>query len=382
MSDRDLNVLHVIGGDTPSSRLETLRALRAQPDPDRQRVVQFGNGRIDHAGLGEIERVPTPFGVGRLARRSLQSMIPTTGRTIVHIWSINALNWVLSTARNNMLPASDHLRLLMEVEFPFDLSHLSEALSQLTSKKVLRFVCPTEAVRRRLWAIGVPPMECALIRDSFDTAAIDNAGRSDLRERLGFSADHAAVLILPPLRRDTGSLAAAWGAMLLEHARPGVRLIVPDVGHEVARVARLVESCRLRGMLRTVGRRFALPELLAAADLAVYLPSGDAPLSSVVWALAIGRPIVAGNVPVVTELLTHGRNAWLCRVNDPKDAARRMLQALEDQEQSHRQAELGSRQAKSAFSRRGMIAEYRRVYENLLTDRCLVEHLEEIALVR
>jgi glycosyltransferase involved in cell wall biosynthesis len=169
--------------------------------------------------------------------------------------------------------------------------------------------------------------------------------------------------------------------MLLEHARAGVRVIVPDIGREASRVVRLVESCRLGETLRAVGRRFTLPQLLAAADLAVYLPTGGAPLTGVIQAMAAGRPIVASDVPVIRELLAHGRTAWLCRPGDPKDACRRMLQALENHGQSSRQAKAARAHANAAFGRRRMIAQYRRVYENLLADRPLAEGLAELGLV-
>jgi glycosyltransferase involved in cell wall biosynthesis len=168
----------------------------------------------------------------------------------------------------------------------------------------------------------------------------------------------------------------------LEHARPGVRLLVPDVGREAARVARLVESCGLRPILRMVEWRFGLPELLAAADLAVYLPTGDAPLWGVAYAMAASRPIVASDVRVTRELLADGCTAWLCRAGNPKGACRQMLRAIEDQEQSDRQVQAARAHASAAFRRRRMIEQYRRVYESLLADRPLGGGLGQIAPLR
>jgi glycosyltransferase involved in cell wall biosynthesis len=385
MSQRDSSVLHVVGSDTPASRLEVLGTLCAQPALGRQRVVQFGGGSLDRAGLGGVERVRTPFGLGQLARRSLASMLAPGRQTVVHIWSGSALSWVLRTAGGGTgaepSRAADSFRLLMDVELPFGSRGWAGLLPEFSSERVVRFVCPSAAARRRLRAMGVPPDACAIVRDSVDVAAIETADRGSLRRQLGISSGDAAVLILPPVCRETGALTAVWGAMLLEHARAGVRVIVPDIGREASRVVRLVESCRLGETLRAVGRRFTLPQLLAAADLAVYLPTGGAPLTGVIQAMAAGRPIVASDVPVIRELLAHGRTAWLCRPGDPKDACRRMLQALENHGQSSRQAKAARAHANAALGRRRMIAQYRRVYENLLADRPLAEGLAELGLV-
>ncbi|MFH1497217.1 MAG: glycosyltransferase [Verrucomicrobiota bacterium] len=272
--------------------------------------------------------------------------------------------------------------MLIDIGLPHDLRRLADRLRQLSSNAMMHFVCPTETARRRLRAIGVASGACALIRDSVDFTGIETANRADLRRQLGISSEQTAVLILPPVRRETGSLVTAWGAMLLEHARPGVRLLVPDVGREAARVARLVDSCRLRGMLRRVEWRFSLPELLAAADLAVYLPTGGAPLWGVAHAMAAGRPIVASDVRVTRELLTPDRTAWLCRADNPQDACRQMLRALEDREQSARQAQAARAHANAAFDRRRMIEQYCRVYESLLRDRPLGGGLADVGLVR
>jgi glycosyltransferase involved in cell wall biosynthesis len=271
---------------------------------------------------------------------------------------------------------------MIDVEQPHVLPGLVARLPRLCSNARTGFVCPTESARQRLRAIGVPFTACTLIRDPVGASAVKRGNRAELRRELDISEEHIAVLILPPVRRATGALVAAWGAMLLEHTRPGVCLILPDVGREVARVARLVESCRLRRMLRRVGWRFSLPELLAATDLAVYVPTDDAPLWGVAQAMAAGRPIIASDVRIARELLTHGRTAWLCRANDPKDTCRRMLRALEDREQSERVGEAARAHAHAAFDRRRALGQYRRAYLNLLADRPVGGGLADVVLVR
>ncbi|MFQ5805684.1 MAG: glycosyltransferase family 4 protein [Phycisphaerae bacterium] len=386
MSESELNVLHVIGGDTLPARIERLRALYEQPQLCRQRVVQFGSGYIDCTGLGTPERLTAPFGIGRLARRKVRSVIGPAGCSVVHIWSAKALSWVIlaatSARRTDAASGRARCRLLMDVELPLDFPRLASEATRLSPETALQFVCPTDTVRRRLVAVGVPMDACVQIRDSVDLAAINAVRPSDVRSRLGCSPEHTVVLLLPPLRRETGALTAAWATMLLGQVRPGVRLVVPDAGREVDRVARLVESCKQRWMLRLVARQFALHELAAAADLAVYLPAGDATLSGVVWAMAAGCPIVASAIPTTNELLADGRNAWLCRAGDPKDAARRMLQALENPCRSQRQSESARSQVLHVFSRPRMVAQYHRAYENLVADRRVADGVEEATPLR
>jgi hypothetical protein len=385
MPDNHLNVLHVVGGDTPTARLDTLRALCARSELGYQRVVRIGAGDVDCAGLGKVERILTPLGVGWLARRSLESVLPSSGRMIVHIWSTKALEWVLPAVKSDACVeargGADY-RLLMDVELPLDFGRLARGFSWLWSEGRMRLVCSTETARSRLLGAGISPNACVLIRDSVDFAAINAARGSDVGLDLGLSNDDAVALVLPPVLRGTGALLAAWASMLVAQVRPDLRLVVPGGGKEASRVVRMVEACRHEWILRQVDRRVALCDLLAASDLAVYLPTEDVSLTGLIWALAAGTPIVASAIPVTTELLAHGHNAWLCRANDPKDAARRMLQALENREQSQQQALLARSRVFGLFGRQRMIEQYRRVYENLLADRCASDGIEGNALIR
>ncbi len=385
MSDGDLNVLHALAADTPAARLETLRVLCARPEVGRQRVMYLGSGRIGCAGLGAVERLTAPFGIGRLAARRLRNAILATDRTVLHIWSAKALKWTvpaLVTCEHGgpTQPRVRH-RLLVDAAAPLDVCRLASTLSRLRPEAALRLACPTETRRRRLVAAGLPVNECVLIRDSVDPAAIDAVRASDVRPRLGLLPEHSAALVLPPVLRGTGAFVAAWATMLAAQVRPDVRLIVPEAGREVDRVARLVDSCRHRWLLRLAGPDITLSELVAAADLAIYLPPGDAPLSGVLSAMAARRPIVASAVPATAELLTHRRNAWLCQPNSPRDAARRMLQALDNPHQSRQQAEQARGQMFPAFGRRRMIEEYAQAYANLLANRPITDGIGDAALV-
>ena len=95
MAELDLNVVHLVGCDTPPTRWETLRAIREHPELGRHRVVQIGGGELDAPDVRIAEKIGTPFGAGWLAGRSLQSVSRWIGRTIFHVWSPRALEWVV-----------------------------------------------------------------------------------------------------------------------------------------------------------------------------------------------------------------------------------------------------------------------------------------------
>ncbi len=377
MLGQDLNLIHLIGRDTPTYLLDTIAALRSEPVLPRQSVLFYGDGGACHPGLGKISRVRTFFGFDLLTRPPLRRRIADSSSSVVHVWSANALRWALGSVSK----LSD-VRLAPRTSSPVilaDASALSDTHRAPTPQ--LNFVCHTRAELSRVRKPGVRREKCVLIRDPVDRAAIEAADRPTLRSRLHLTPEQAAVLVLPPLDRRTGAFTAAWAALLLEHARPGIRLIVPGNGRVVARISHMARSSELEHLLIRPGTRFSLAELLAAADLATYLPTKAAPLYGINWAMAAACPIVASDTPLVHDLLEHGRSAWLCAPDDPKHACRTMLRALENPTQSRQQAETARAQTNAAFDRRRILPQYGLVYENLLGGRRLDLGLDQVVLV-
>lgn len=166
----------------------------------------------------------------------------------------------------------------------------------------------------------------------------DRAQAAELRARLNLGPRHTVVIALPPVERCTGTFAAAWAVMLVEKVRPDVRLVIPAGGREQQRVRRLVRACRHEHVVRFADPEVSPTELALLADVALFLPAREAPVSGLLSAMEVGRPIVATAVPTVTEFLTDGHSAWLCRPGSPQDAARRLLQALDRPDESRRLA--------------------------------------------
>lgn len=245
--------------------------------------------------------------------------------------------------------------------------HLLAAWSRSST---LGFVCQSRAVQRQLFRAGVPEARCVLIRPAVaDSAPIGPDRRADVRRQLKLDERHVVIAALPLTSCPTATFTATWAALLLEKVRPEVRLTIPGSCPGAERARRLAVSCRHERVIRFLPPTIPWRDSLGASDLAVYLPSGDAPLASLAYALASGCPVVAGSVPTVTELLVDGETAWLCAPDDPKDAARRMLQAIENVQQSRRQADQARGLARRVFSIPLMLDAYRRLYLNLATRR-------------
>lgn len=95
-------------------------------------------------------------------------------------------------------------------------------------------------------------------------------------------------------------------------------------------------------------RRF---EVIARASLCL-LPGSRAPIAERFTSplklfdyLACGRPVIAGDVPAVREVLTHDVTGWLAEVGNPQELAGGIAQLLGDERRRRRVGEAGARLA-------------------------------------
>jgi len=366
------NVFHITGRDTSRSRLAALRALRDAPGGERSRVIHVGPGPTPSLPRAAIEHITSPLGLGRFSRKAARGF-PRDSAALLHIWSPEALDWCAALVQGitRRQPSGVGPRIVLDLDFPFDPRRRRDSLRLLDATCPMRYVCTSAALRNRLRKHDIGAEQCVLIRDSVEPAAFTGVDRERLRRRLDLTPEHAAILLLPPLTRQGGARIAVWGALLLAHARAGVRILMQDDGPEASRLARLVRCSRFGGLRRIAADEFTLAELLVAADLAAYTPLGVAPLWGLAWALASECPTTVSDVGVTRELLAPGPYAWLCRRNDPKDVARVMFNALEDAERSRGQAERAREKACAAFEKRRMLEQYQRVYQELFSERLL-----------
>lgn len=359
-------LIHLVAHDTPEYGIEVLCALRADATLAAAQPVLALDGCGASKRLasrqGQTVRALLPhrwFKAHVLRREVARRGWLSAGRPmIMHAWSREAAEWGRSLA-------AGHRPLLIDVGLESDLRWVAT----WTDAPAVGFACPSITAERRLRELGIPAPRIVITPRGLNFAPLDSSRRGPVRSLLGLEAHDTAVLALPPITRQAGGLTVAWATLLLEKVRSDVRLIIPPGGRERQRIRRLVEACRHEYAVRFVPPHVPLPDLLMASDLAVYLPPRDSPTIGLIWGMAAGRFIVATRVPAIAELLRDGETARLCTPDDPADAARAMLAALEDRAETKRRAQHACEQARSAFATAAMIAGYRRAYTNLVARR-------------
>lgn len=195
-------------------------------------------------------------------------------------------------------------------------------MEQRTAGRVDAVLADCAGVTDLLVARGIAPERVHVVAPGVDIGEVAreaaSAGpASDVRPRVGYAGALEPGRGLPTL---------ATAAALIRERHPAVRVIV--AGEGPARLS--IVPAALDGRIELVGRVPSVPAVLAALDVCVF-PSADPGIpTSLLEAAALGRPIVACDVPGVSEMFADGREIVLVPRGDARALAHAVSALLDD----------------------------------------------------
>ncbi len=251
---------------------------------------------------------------------------------VVHLVTEGPLGWsALRAARQLQLPVVSDFR----TNFQAYSQHYGIAWLRRPITAYLRYfhnhtactMVPTEALRLELGGAGFRRLQ--VVARGVDTQRFDPARRSaELRARWGASPHTMVALTVGRLapEKNLDAVVAAWQAMCLQDSQ--VRLVVVGDGPEKQRLMQRCPGAVFAGMRRGDD----LAAHYASADVFLF-PSVTETFGNVVpEAMAAGLAVVAYDHAAAGQLIRHGDNGMLVRLNDTPAfcaAARRVACDLE-----------------------------------------------------
>ncbi len=235
-----------------------------------------------------------------------------------------------------------------------------------------RVVCPAAVTRAYLASLGLPRGRISVIPN-------------------GVNPSEFAATPLPPLDGRVpvimyiGTLADWQGLELLIAALPRVlaerpvcvRIVGRGRGRQRKALAKQIRKLGLEAHVSVEAAvpHHAVPALLAEADVCVAplalndrnVTQGCCPIK-VIECLAVGRPLVAANLPVVRELAREDVDAAFFSPSEPDDLTRQLLRVLGDRALAERLAASGAERVRTSFTWHHAQKKLLRVYEQLLDE--------------
>lgn len=309
-------MLHIIDAEVST---DSLRQLAAVVLPD-DLIVSVGP--VDAPGDLSLPatRIHRPLGSAALAG----VLAPPLGAAVrgVQAWSIPAGQAGESIARRQGCGLVIHLP-------HFPPTNRLNRLAMLVSSGCMAAV-PTEACRRRLLAEGLSASAVGVLPPAAATMRQREALRAETRQALGVADAHRLVVAPGPLMREAGHKYACWAFAVLRQIRDDLRLLIPGIGPAEPTVRNFAATLGYDREIFMTSERLGLQAALAAADIMVFLPTGDCPVVSLAAGLAAGLPAVVWGTPDMRELTDEGRASEVYAVGDVRSASAALLRLVDD----------------------------------------------------
>jgi glycosyltransferase involved in cell wall biosynthesis len=251
------------------------------------------------------------------------------------------------------------------VSFPLD------RLQRLgyTTRRVTAIIAVCDAIKQALVASGVPSEKIEVIYSGTDITRFRlgiDAGA--VRRALDFGVEHF-VFTQIGVRSWKGNDDTIDAMVWLSAKAPHARLLIVGARNPDT----LLERARRSGvsdMVRVIGYRKDIPEILAASDCCVDASYAGLGLTGTLReALAVGTPVIATDIEGNPELVKHGTTGLLVPPRRPESLSRAMLAMLDDRAAARRMAIAGHESVVTEFSTARKIERTESLYRRLLDAR-------------
>ena len=145
--------------------------------------------------------------------------------------------------------------------------------------------------------------------------------------------------------------------------------IVGD-GPERESIEKLIAKLGIDGTVKLLGRRNPdeLLKIMSKWDIFVHTSYRESFGMVVIEAMALGKPIVASNIPALREILRDGENGYLCLLGNYKDFAEKILILCKDRKKRKEFSINCRKRVEKLFEIRNKVLETEKLYYEVISE--------------
>jgi glycosyltransferase involved in cell wall biosynthesis len=255
--------------------------------------------------------------------------------------------------------AATRLVATRRVDFP-----LKGALSRAKYRACDLVIAVSEAIRKVLLGARLPEERLRIVYEGVGDRAPEAGGRTALAE-LGVPEAAPVVGNVAALAGHKDHKTLLEAAALVVRTRPDVRFVVAGTGNKKADLLRQRQQLGLEAHVIFAGFRDDLDRLVPAFDVFCLSSHLEGLGTSLLDAMAFGRPIVATAAGGIPEAVADGVTGRLVPVGDASALATALLETISDPARRREMGDAGRRLFLERFTDARMVENTLRVYAEL-----------------
>ena len=240
------------------------------------------------------------------------------------------------------------------------------ALSRWKHRQVDCFICASEAIRQMLLGDGVPSQRAVTVLEGIDLARVAAATPASLHEELWLPHGSPIVGNVAALVPHKGQKHLIEAAALVVQQVPDARFVIAGEGELRPALEQQIRHLGLEKHVFLAGFRPDILPVHKAFDLFVMSSVTEGLGTSVLDAMACGRPVVGTTVGGIPEVIQDGSTGILVPPRDHPAMAAAIVKLLKDDALRARMGSAGLSLANARFSAERMVQDTLRVYERIV----------------
>ncbi|MBN1154271.1 glycosyltransferase family 4 protein [candidate division KSB1 bacterium] len=188
------------------------------------------------------------------------------------------------------------------------------------------------------------------------------------KRSLGFESGHKIIGMVGRLSAQKAPQYFIESIPAIRAKFPNARFIIVGDGELREEVEELIHSLDLHDILKLLGFRDDVPEILQILDVYVLSSCWEGLGRSLTEAMYLGRPVVATAVEGVPELVVDEETGLLVSPRDPEAIARGVIRLLENPKEALRLGRNAHNKVIGSFSADQMIKEIDHLYQRITSD--------------
>ena len=241
----------------------------------------------------------------------------------------------------------------------------NNALSRWKYRQVDCFICASEAIRRMVIADGVPAARAVTVYEGIDLGHVDAAPPADLHAELWLPHQAPIVGNVAALVPHKGQRHLIEAAAIVVTKVPDARFVIAGEGELRPALERQIKDHRLEKHVFLTGFRPDILSIHKAFDIFVMSSVTEGLGTSLLDAMACGKPIVATTAGGMPEVVVDGRTGLLVPPRDHEALAEAIVRLLRDESARQEMAAAGLARVRSRFSAERMVQDTLEVYRRV-----------------
>src|SRR6266513_6146250 len=241
----------------------------------------------------------------------------------------------------------------------------SNSFSRWKHRQVDCFIAASEAIRQMLLADGVPADHTVTVHDGIDVDRVVAAPPVNVHE--AFWLPHQAPIVgnVAALVPHKGQRHLIEAARLVLPQVPDARFVIAGEGELRPALERQIKDHHLEKHVLLTGFRPDVLSLHKAFDIFVMSSVTEGLGTSLLDAMAAGKPVVATTAGGIPEVVVDGETGFLVPPRDHDAMAGAMVKLLKDDALRHRMGDAGRARVRTTFSAERMVQDTLRVYQRV-----------------